>query len=85
VLLFIVLRSIIVSTTSTPYEQWLTGGVVVLSDVAVGVGVVVVVVGCWLSLCCCPETGPVATLQAEAFSGSIGLRGYRGWQVGNTS
>jgi hypothetical protein len=37
-LLFVVLRSIVVSTTIT-YKQRLAGGVVVLSDVALGVGV----------------------------------------------
>ena len=37
--LFVVLRSIVVSTTITPYEQWLAGGVVALSDVALGMGV----------------------------------------------
>jgi hypothetical protein len=39
-LLFVVLHSIVVSTTTTPYKQWLAGGVVVLSDMALGVGVV---------------------------------------------
>jgi hypothetical protein len=42
-LLFIVLCSIIVSTTITPYKQWLAGRVVALSDLAVAVGMGVVV------------------------------------------
>jgi hypothetical protein len=31
---FVVLASIVVSTTISPYEQWLVGGVVALCDVA---------------------------------------------------
>jgi hypothetical protein len=41
VLLLIVLHFIIISTTSTPYEQWLAGRVVALSDMAVGMGAAV--------------------------------------------
>jgi hypothetical protein len=32
--LFVVLASIVISTTISPYEQWLAGMVVVLCDVA---------------------------------------------------
>jgi hypothetical protein len=64
----VVPASIVISATISPYEQWLAGGVVALGDVALGSGVV----SCCCH-CCCPETGPVATLRAEARSGSVGL------------
>jgi hypothetical protein len=44
--LFVILASIVVSTTISPYEQWLVGRVVALSDMALGSGVV-------LGWCCC--------------------------------
>jgi hypothetical protein len=47
---------------------FVVGGVVALGDVALGSGVV----SCCCR-CCCPETGPIATLRAEAHSGSVGL------------
>ena len=64
----VVLVSIIVSATISLYEQWLAGGVVALGDVVLGSGVV----SCCCH-CCRPATGPIATLQAEAHSSSVGL------------
>lgn len=52
-------RSIVVSATITPYEQWLAGGVAALCDMAF----------VWR---CSQETGPVAALRADAHSGGIG-------------
>jgi hypothetical protein len=40
--MFVVLGSIIVSTSISPYKQWLTDGVVVLCDVASAVVVIIV-------------------------------------------